>query len=394
MINFRNTRFIKSAISAEDSLFDMNHIVTIGRSNVGKSTLINCLADHKNLAFVSKRPGQTKLLNYFNVDNKFYLVDAPGYGYRKTGKKDGFDQMMESYFQNNKKLKLVLWLLDSRRELSKEDLEFVEFFSQIDVKVLVCFTKVDKLNQSEKEIDSLKWNYNNQIYIYYRSKNDEILNQYGILDLDNEDWYISGYDQKSYFTYDLKYYHTTVETIIDQMKIDGVITSYNEKETYDVVSATRINPEYYELKKSNKIKIKHSFPSIYLGYDNISIDNYLYPNGIFYSEEEIMEAYNSREEAEGYTDYYLSRIEYFDFSSYVYIISSPFDTTDTEGFSYSMDITDVYLQDETLYCLYQKITRPNKVYSTTLSSEKTQIVIQIHKAYLRKNKDYKIVELY
>ena len=85
MINFRNTRFIKSAISAEDSLFDMNHIVTIGRSNVGKSTLINCLADHKNLAFVSKRPGQTKLLNYFNVDNKFYLVDAPGYGYRKTG---------------------------------------------------------------------------------------------------------------------------------------------------------------------------------------------------------------------------------------------------------------------------------------------------------------------
>ena len=247
---------------------------------------------------------------------------------------------------------------------------------------------------SEKEIESLKWNYNNQLYSYYYSKNDEILNQYGILDLDNEDWYISGYEQKAYFTYDLKYYHTTVETIIDQMKIDGVITSYNEKETYDVVSATRINPEYYELKKSNKIKIKHSFPSIYLGYDNISIDNYLYPNGIFYSEEEIMEAYNSREEAEGYTDYYLSRIEYFDFSSYVYIISSPFDTTDTEGFSYSMDITDVYLQDETLYCLYQKITRPNKVYSTTLSSEKTQIVIQIHKAYLRKNKDYKIVELY
>ena len=58
--------------------------------------------------------------------------------------------MMESYFTNNKKLKLVLWLLDSRRELSKEDLEFVEFLSQIEVKVLVCFTKVDKLNQSEK----------------------------------------------------------------------------------------------------------------------------------------------------------------------------------------------------------------------------------------------------
>lgn len=150
MINFRNIKFIKSAINKSDALLDLNNVVFVGRSNVGKSTLINLIADNKSLAFVSKRPGQTKLLNYFNVDNKFYLVDAPGYGYRKTGKKDSFDQMMDSYFSNNQSLKLVVWLLDSRRELSNEDLDFYDFLTDLNVSTLVVFTKSDKLNQSER----------------------------------------------------------------------------------------------------------------------------------------------------------------------------------------------------------------------------------------------------
>jgi len=82
MLNFKNTKFVKSAISDKDSLFDKPHAIFIGRSNVGKSTLINSLSGNKNLAFVSKRPGHTKLLNYFDVAGKMYLVDAPGYGYR------------------------------------------------------------------------------------------------------------------------------------------------------------------------------------------------------------------------------------------------------------------------------------------------------------------------
>lgn len=150
MINFRNIKFIKSSINKEDALLDLPNVIFIGRSNVGKSTLINLIADNKSLAFVSKRPGQTKLLNYFNVDNKFYLVDAPGYGYRKTGKKDNFDQMMDSYFSDNESLKLVIWLLDSRRLLSKEDLDFYDFLKTLNIKSLVVFTKSDKLNQSLK----------------------------------------------------------------------------------------------------------------------------------------------------------------------------------------------------------------------------------------------------
>ena len=150
MINYRNIRFIKSAINKEDALLDLPNVVFIGRSNVGKSTLINLIADNKGLAFVSKRPGQTKLLNYFNVDKKFYLVDAPGYGYRKTGKKDDFDKMMDSYFTENESLKLVIWLLDSRRELSKEDIDFYELLTTLNTNSLVVFTKSDKLNQSGK----------------------------------------------------------------------------------------------------------------------------------------------------------------------------------------------------------------------------------------------------
>ena len=173
MINFRNIKFIKSAIHKEDELLDLPNVVFIGRSNVGKSTLINLIADNKGLAFVSKRPGQTKLLNYFNVDRKFYLVDAPGYGYRKTGKKDDFDIMMDSYFNDNESLKLVIWLLDSRRTLSKEDIDFYEFLKDLNVKSLLVFTKSDKLNQSEKSkvIKMAKENLSEFEYILTSSLN-------------------------------------------------------------------------------------------------------------------------------------------------------------------------------------------------------------------------------
>lgn len=153
MVNFANTTFVKSAPSLKEApQGQFPEVLLVGKSNVGKSSLINSLCNKKNLAFTSSKPGHTRLLNYYNVDNKLYLVDAPGYGYAKGGfdLDKLFGEMMEDYFQNATRLKLVIVLLDSRRELSKDDLEIIEYLQSKNIKYLLNFTKVDKINQSEK----------------------------------------------------------------------------------------------------------------------------------------------------------------------------------------------------------------------------------------------------
>ena len=126
MINFLNATFIKSCPNRnEKPQAQKPEVLIVGRSNVGKSSLINALTQKKKLAFTSSKPGHTRLLNYYDIDNKFYLVDAPGYGYAKGGIDLDrlFAEMMSSYFDNNSDLRLVLILLDARRELSEDDLE-------------------------------------------------------------------------------------------------------------------------------------------------------------------------------------------------------------------------------------------------------------------------------
>ena len=124
----------------------------MGKSNVGKSSLINALTGKNRLAFTSSKPGHTKLLNYYNIDNRFYLVDAPGYGYAKGGVDLDrlFGEMMESYFVDNHELKLVLLLLDSRREMNQNDLEILDYVRKENIPYFLVITKLDKVNQSEK----------------------------------------------------------------------------------------------------------------------------------------------------------------------------------------------------------------------------------------------------
>lgn len=153
MINFSNTKFIKSAPSLKEAPQGMfPEVLLVGKSNVGKSSLINALCNKKTLAFTSSKPGHTRLLNYYNVDDKLYLVDAPGYGYAKGGFDLDrlFGEMMEDYFANATRLKLVLVLLDSRRELSEDDLEIIDYLKQKNIRYILTFTKVDKINQSQK----------------------------------------------------------------------------------------------------------------------------------------------------------------------------------------------------------------------------------------------------
>ena len=152
MINFANASFVKSATKlSEIPSLAMSEVLLVGKSNVGKSSLINNLTNKKKLAFTSSKPGHTQLLNYYNIDNSFYLVDAPGYGYASKGVDlDAlFGKMMEEYFRNDR-LKLVIVLLDSRRELGDNDIEIINYLHERQINVLVLFTKCDKINQKEK----------------------------------------------------------------------------------------------------------------------------------------------------------------------------------------------------------------------------------------------------
>ena len=132
----------------------------IGRSNVGKSSLINMLAGRKSLAKTSGRPGKTQLINHFLMDKRWYLVDLPGYGYAKVSKKAqaGWGSMISEYLKNRENLVCVFVLIDSRLEPQKADLEFINFVGANQLPMAFIFTKADKqsTNKTQKVISTYK----------------------------------------------------------------------------------------------------------------------------------------------------------------------------------------------------------------------------------------------
>lgn len=129
----------------------------IGRSNVGKSSLINMLCSKKNLAHTSSTPGKTILINHFLVNDRWYLVDLPGYGFAKMSKvkRDKLQKMIQDFIGKSEELELLFVLLDSRHQLLKIDLEFLTAVKNADVPFAIIFTKCDKLgkNALQKSID-------------------------------------------------------------------------------------------------------------------------------------------------------------------------------------------------------------------------------------------------
>jgi GTP-binding protein len=129
---------------------NMPEYAFIGRSNVGKSSLINMLANHSKLAKVSGQPGKTQLINHFIIDNKWYLVDLPGYGYAKVSKKmrTKWQKFIQDYLLMRTNLYCVFVLLDSRLEPQKIDMEFLEWLGTNGIPLALAFTKADKLSKT------------------------------------------------------------------------------------------------------------------------------------------------------------------------------------------------------------------------------------------------------
>jgi GTP-binding protein len=123
----------------------------IGRSNVGKSSLINMLTNHKNLAKTSGKPGKTQLINHFKINSNWFLVDLPGYGYAKVSKrtKEVFQEFITDYFEKREQLICAFVLIDIRLEAQKIDLEFINYLGEIEVPFCIIFTKADKISRTK-----------------------------------------------------------------------------------------------------------------------------------------------------------------------------------------------------------------------------------------------------
>lgn len=157
----KSAEFIKSSSKTVDCPPpDRPEYAFIGRSNVGKSSLINLLTNNSKLAKVSTKPGKTKLINHFLIDNSWYLVDLPGYGWAKVSKteKAQWKKMIDVYFRTRENLANVFVLIDSRIEPQQNDLEFINMLGQAHIPLSLIFTKVDKegMNKAQSAIAKFK----------------------------------------------------------------------------------------------------------------------------------------------------------------------------------------------------------------------------------------------
>ncbi|WP_022819718.1 ribosome biogenesis GTP-binding protein YihA/YsxC [Fusobacterium russii] len=152
-MKIKKADFVKSAVYEKDYPEELNKLefAFVGRSNVGKSSLINSLTSRLKLARTSKTPGRTQLINYFLINDEFYIVDLPGYGFAKVPKemKKQWGQTMERYITSKRK-KLIFVLLDIRRVPSDEDIEMLKWLEYNDMNYKIIFTKIDKLSNNER----------------------------------------------------------------------------------------------------------------------------------------------------------------------------------------------------------------------------------------------------
>ncbi|MBQ0035335.1 MAG: YihA family ribosome biogenesis GTP-binding protein [Firmicutes bacterium] len=160
-------QFVKSAAKLSDFPQGYKEVVFVGRSNAGKSSLINALYK-KDLAYTGKTPGKTKMINFFNNDEKYLVVDVPGYGFANRSKQEAIDfgDMMEDYFSRDN-IKLCVMIVDCRIGLTDDDVNMLDFLKQRKIRYIIVVNKIDKLsnNQLMNNKHKLFKDYDNCIYI-------------------------------------------------------------------------------------------------------------------------------------------------------------------------------------------------------------------------------------
>ena len=188
-LTIKSSEFIKSIKSLKyrpEPL--LAEFAFVGRSNVGKSSLINSLLQRKKLAKISSTPGKTQLVNYFLINNEFYFVDLPGYGFAKVSKKikDEWQKYIEAYIVNNDQLKCLFLLMDARHGIKDNDFEMLSWLEHRELAYRIIFTKIDKLNRKKfyeiirKSEKKYNVQLNNLFYPYSSTKvsgREEILKE-------------------------------------------------------------------------------------------------------------------------------------------------------------------------------------------------------------------------
>jgi len=151
MVNFHNVELSKTAYKAKDYPEILPEFVFVGRSNVGKSSMLNKLLYRKNFARVSAEPGKTRSINFYKVDKQLFLTDLPGYGFAKVSwdDREKWRHFIEDYFNSNRKIRLVIMIVDSRHAPSNEDKQMVDYLFSTNYDFMVVASKTDKLSKTK-----------------------------------------------------------------------------------------------------------------------------------------------------------------------------------------------------------------------------------------------------
>ncbi len=179
MLKIKQASFVKSVVTLNDRPHPpLPEFAFAGRSNVGKSSLINCLVNRKNFAKVSKQPGKTRTINYFIINDRFYLVDLPGYGFARVSKaeKRKWKAMIEEYLLGSERLRMLYLLIDAAVGPQANDLQLIEWVQYHNLPFFIIATKADKIKGNARtrlkhQIEEILGQNSDESFLFFSSKN-------------------------------------------------------------------------------------------------------------------------------------------------------------------------------------------------------------------------------